>query len=1394
MYLSRNMVPEQRAAWTDYTPTGPWADGTVVTRNIDGVGFIYNATLNTLTVVPNKSYATKNSNNFPIINVPDPANNLDAANKEYVDAHAGGGGGGMAIGGTITGATVGSALFAGTAGVLAQNNANYFWDNTAHILKIASELDFQGSTATVKIAGTNSLDYGVTFSGSNWTVPANTSFNFGGVSDAIGIGNDGPCELYVSGTNTIGAEVHVYQPTSIVYEWGTFGWQVTSNVLVIGTMYNGTGVSRNMQFVIGGVNQATFSSTGAQLLNAPTSTTPVTTDNSTKIATTAYVKAQGYLTGNQTITLSGDISGSGTTAISTTLATVNSNVGTFQGITVNGKGLVTAATNQNYAPLASPTFTGVPAAPTATAGTATTQIATTAFVGTAITNAAVPAPSSTTPAMDGTAAIGILLTYARGDHVHPTDTSRAPLASPTFTGTPAAPTATAGTNTTQLATTAFVATSYAPLASPTFTGVPAAPTATSGTNTTQLATTAFVGTAITNAAVPAPSSTTPAMDGTATVGILTTYARGDHIHPTDTSRAPLASPTFTGTPAAPTATAGTNTTQLATTAFVAASFAPLASPSFTGTITLTNAGATENISDTTAVTTGVGGQLNLQGLNASSAQKTYGAIKGYGTNGTAGSEAGDLEVLVMTAGTLGPWGRFVSNGRLHFNSGQEIIPGASGVLTLPAATDTLATQTFVSGTYAPLASPTFTGVPAAPTAAANTNTTQLATTAYVVGQAGTANPVMDGTVAVGTSLLYARQDHVHPTDTSRAPLASPSFTGVVNVGSPSGSASEIITSGTTTGANSLQLISNYTSDTSQGAQIQFVNNNAGSTVRNKSVRVDNLGDFQILNSAYSGSLLSISDAGAGNFPTSITSPLWSGALKTSGNVQLAATNPTISFNDATGGTDQKIWDIFDQTSSTTLNFRAVNDAYSASTTWMIVTRGSGYTISNINFPNGTVTGTTPTAGDNTTKMATTAFVATSFAPLASPTFTGTPAAPTATAGTNTTQLATTAFVNSEAVRYDAAQSLSSAQQVQGRTNVYAAPFDALSYNGMQINGSCDISQERGTSAIATSGSYVIDGWQLYTVGVQVISAAQVADAPSGLINSIKVTVSTANASPASGDALLLYQRIEGYRVARLAFGAAAAQSVSIVFWTKIHRTGTYSGSIRNSGGNRSYPFSFTQNVADTWEFKTVTISGDVTGTWVKDNTGGLDLIITVMSGSSGLGTANTWAASNLFGVTGTINGAAATTDVFQITGLIVLPGIELPSSTRAPFIMRPFDQELMLCQRYYEKTYPYADPPGNVYSNYAGGCPLVNFVQATGNFHTLPFWHFKVRKRTSPTTQVYSPYTGASTKIRDQNGAVDVAATTSAAASDFGVNYAVSNVSVAATNFIWGHAMADARF
>lgn len=103
------------------------------------------------------------------------------------------------------------------------------------------------------------------------------------------------------------------------------------------------------------------------------------------------------------------------------------------------------------------------------------------------------------------------------------------------------------------------------LDSPAFTGTPSAPTAAADTSTTQLATTAFV--------TGQAGTSTPLTAGTATAGTSKKFARADHRHGTDTSRAPLASPSLTGTPTAPTASVGTNTTQIATTAFVNAEIA-----------------------------------------------------------------------------------------------------------------------------------------------------------------------------------------------------------------------------------------------------------------------------------------------------------------------------------------------------------------------------------------------------------------------------------------------------------------------------------------------------------------------------------------------------------------------------------------------------------------------------------------------------------------------------------------------------------------------------------------------------------------------------------------------------------------------------------------------------
>jgi hypothetical protein len=184
----------------------------------------------------------------------------------------------------------------------------------------------------------------------------------------------------------------------------------------------------------------------------------------------------------------------------------------------------------------SPAFTGIPTAPTASAGTATTQLATTAFV----TNSPQFAGIPTAP----TAATGTATTQLA--------TTAFVTASPAFLGVPTAPTAAAGTNTTQLATTAFVT------AGPEFAGIPTAPTAIAASNNTQLATTEFV----------QLQKISPVLTGTPTATTASAGDFGTRIATTAFVQGEKASPAFTGVPTAPTASAGTSTTQIATTQFV----------------------------------------------------------------------------------------------------------------------------------------------------------------------------------------------------------------------------------------------------------------------------------------------------------------------------------------------------------------------------------------------------------------------------------------------------------------------------------------------------------------------------------------------------------------------------------------------------------------------------------------------------------------------------------------------------------------------------------------------------------------------------------------------------------------------------------------------------------
>lgn len=413
----------------------------------------------------------------------------------------------------------------------------------------------------------------------------------------------------------------------------------------------------------------------------PRTTTPPVGDVSNRVANTAFV------------------------AKAISLAT-EAGVSSFNGRQGHVMLLLGDVTNAGGAPQISPVFTGNPTAPTPPPGDNTGNLATTAFVQHAIA-------ASTTGVASFNGRTGtVTLTTA-----DVTTAGGAPIASPALTGTPTAPTAGATTNTTQIATTAFVQAALltapggvssfntrtgaivlqasdvtgvggALLASPAFSGTPTAPTAAPSTSTTQLATTAFVTNAI--AAIPADVTSFNGRTGAVTLNGPDISAAGGAL---------TLSPALTGTPSAPTAAPGTSSTQIATTAFVqaavtAASGGVTSFNTRTGVVTLTSGDVT-----------GVGGALiaspNFTGTPS-------GPTAAAGTNSTQ---------LATTAFVTAAIAAGVAGAVSSFN-------GRTGAVTLQGADISAAGGAL-------LASPQFTGVPTVPTAAVGTNTTQAASTAFV---------------------------------------------------------------------------------------------------------------------------------------------------------------------------------------------------------------------------------------------------------------------------------------------------------------------------------------------------------------------------------------------------------------------------------------------------------------------------------------------------------------------------------------------------------------------------------------------------------------------------------------------------------------------------------------
>jgi len=231
-----------------------------------------------------------------------------------------------------------------------------------------------------------------------------------------------------------------------------------------------------------------------------------------------------------------------------------------------------------------------------------------------------------------------------------------------------------------------------------------------------------------------------------------------------------------------------------------------------------------------------------------------------------------------------------------------------------------------------------------------------------------------------------------------------------------------------------------------------------------------------------------------------------------------------------------------------------------------------------------------------------------------------------------------------------------------------------------INGDMVIDQRNsGTSVTPTVDIYTLDRWKARATAASKYSVQQNAGSvtpPTGFTYYLGVTSLSAY-SVVTSDFFAIEQNIEGFNTADLGFGTANAKTVTLSFWVRSSLTGIFGGAIYNSAANRSYVFSYTITTANTWEYKTVTIAGDTTGTWLNTNGTGLVANFTLASGSNFTRSAGSWSTTG-FAVTGTTSVVGTSGATFYITG------VQLEQNTSAtPFERRLYGQELMNCYRYF---------------------------------------------------------------------------------------------------------------
>jgi hypothetical protein len=310
------------------------------------------------------------------------------------------------------------------------------------------------------------------------------------------------------------------------------------------------------------------------------------------------------------------------------------------------------------------------------------------------------------------------------------------------------------------------------------------------------------------------------------------------------------------------------------------------------------------------------------------------------------------------------------------------------------------------------------------------------------------------------------------------------------------------------------------------------------------------------------------------------------------------------------------------------------------------------------------------------------------------------------------------------------------------TKVKTSGVSSNPFRNIIINGDMSLAQ-RGTSATGktSNGYYTVDRFQAVITSQGTWTHAQSTDVPTGqgFAKSLKIDCTTADASPGASDKLQLRQKIEGQNLQYLKKGTSSAESLTLSFWVRSNKTGTYIAEIFDTDNSRQISQSYTISSADTWEQKELTFAGDTTGALTNDNGDSFECVFWLGAGSNFTsGTLSTTWTSNTDAnrAVGQVNLADSTSNEWYITG------IQLEAGTSASdFEFLPHEINGFRCCRYYQHVgldMPQYRFMPSISTNWSGSAQL---GQLTINFPM----------RANPTTVTSGSWTGTGKDASDNN-------------------------------------------